>query len=429
VRGRLRRWRTGGDDEMRGEDELLFFKGDLRAVLEHQTTLLVSEVESAPEDHLLHVDEDAWARSLAERYRVDAPVLHAEKWWMDPPEEVQVDVSWDYQRRAILDPSRPAYIAGYRVVVHIPFTGDKGVFELTPSTRTYNPPRARVDAGELVQVIEYPHDTPANVKEEAQDLVSRVQQYLTWAASDIETFNRTLDGHARGAIQRRRERVRKNYEHLAETGIPLARAEESAKTYIADAIVRRPAPAAASAPTSQPMPLEPLLGDEVFEHILEVIRASAEAMERSPKTYAGMGEEDRRQVLLTALNTHYRGQTTAEAFNVNGKTDILIRHPEGRNLFIGECKLWSGAKGFSETIDQLFSYAAWRDTKLAIVMFVREKDLTGVVEKARTALKQHPQFVEWGEAGGETELRATVSWPGDERRHADLNVFFVHTPH
>jgi hypothetical protein len=413
---------------MARNDGILFYDGDLRAALEHQAELLINEVESAPEDHLLHVDEDEWARSLVERYLVEAPVLHPDRWWMDPPEEIKVDVSWDYHRRAIRDPSRPAFIPGHRVVVHIPFTGDRSVFSLTPNTRNYNPPRARVGEGELVQVIEYPHDTPANVKEQAQDLVNRVQQYLSWAAADIEAFNNTLDEHARGAIRRRRERVVKNYEHLAETGIPMSRPEEQAKTYIADAIVRRPAPVGTSLPTSQPMPLEPVLGDEVFDHILEVIRASTEAIERSPKTYAGMGEEDRRQVLLTALNTHYRGQATAEAFNVSGKTDILVRHPEGRNLFIAECKFWSGRKGFKETIDQLFRYMAWRDTKLAIVMFVREKDLTAVVEKARSALEQHPHFVEWRDAAGETEVRATVSWPGDDRRHADLNVFLVHTP-
>jgi hypothetical protein len=61
-------------------------------------------------------------------------------------------------------------------------------------------------------------------------------------------------------------------------------------------------------------------------------------------------------------------------------------------------------------------------------MFVREKDLTAVVEKAREAVEQHAQFVEWRDSAGETELRAIVSWPGDDRRYADLNVFFVHTP-
>jgi hypothetical protein len=180
-------------------------------------------------------------------------------------------------------------------------------------------------------------------------------------------------------------------------------------------------------PDSKPMVLEPVLGDEVFEHILSVLRLAAAQMERSPKTYEGMGEEDRRQVLLTALNTHYSGDGTAEAFNVGGKTDILVRH-EGSNLFIGECKFWGGQKVFTATIDQLLGYQAWRDTKLAIIMFVREKGLTSIIETARKTLGDHPQFVEWQDAATEMELRAVVSWPGDQRRHADLNVFLVSTP-
>jgi hypothetical protein len=48
--------------------------------------------------------------------------------------------------------------------------------------------------------------------------------------------------------------------------------------------------------------------------------------------------------------------------------------------------------------------------------------------KGREALAAHAQFVAWQEAAGETELRPIVSWPGDARRHADLNVFFMHTP-
>jgi hypothetical protein len=31
-------------------------------------------------------------------------------------------------------------------------------------------------------------------------------------------------------------------------------------------------------------------------------------------------------------------------------------------------------------------------------------------------------------AASEAELRAGVSWTGDDRRHADLTVFFISTP-
>jgi hypothetical protein len=408
-------------------DDLLFCSGDLGAALEAIRRSMTEEIGKAQEDHVLHVDEHEWATALADRYSVEAPVLQSDKVWMDPPQDIQVDVSWDHFNRAIFDPSTPTYIPGYRVVVHVPFSGDKGVFEQRARTFSMNPPRAEVRPGELRKHFEYPHDRPANIKAETDQLISAVEQHLTWARGDIEAHNQRLHQEARAAITNRRERVLKHHEHLAETGLPMQRPDDGPKTYIADAIVRRPAPVLPSMPASQPMPLEPVLADDVFEHILSVVRSVGQDMERSPKTYAAMGEEDLRQVLLAALNTHYAGQTVAEAFNVSGKTDLMIRH-EGNNLFIGECKFWSGPKGFTDTIDQLFGYQAWRDTKLVIVMFVREKNLTQVITRASDALREHPQFVAEHVTASETELRATVSWAGDESRHADLAVFFVHIP-
>lgn len=101
---------------------------------------------------------------------------------------------------------------------------------------------------------------------------------------------------------------------------------------------------------------------------------------------------------------------------------------EGQNLFIAECKFWSGPKGFGEAIDQLFRYGGWRDTKLAVVMFVREKGLTEIIEKARVALAEHPQFIDARPGEDETGLRARMSWPGDDQRVVDLGVRFIHTP-
>ena len=54
-----------------------------------------------------------------------------------------------------------------------------------------------------------------------------------------------------------------------------------------------------------------------------------------------------------------------------------------------------------------FRYVGWRDTKLAIVMFVREKGLTAIISKAKTVLESHPQIRH--EEGGRAD-RA----PGDD---------------
>ena len=245
---------------------------------------------------------------MVERWSVEAPELHPDKMWMDRPQEVQVDVR-GHPNRAIFDRSRPVWWPGYRVTVHIPFSGDDGVFRLRAGQFSMNPPSADVRAGELVDVIEYPHDTPLDIKARADALAQKVAQHLTWSQADIAQHNASLEQTARGTIAARRERVRRNYAHLEATGLPMGPQDDSPKTYIADAIVRRPAPILPHTPEDRPMALEPVLADAIYEHILGVIRSASRDMERSPKAYAGMGEEDRRQTILLALNTHYRGQT------------------------------------------------------------------------------------------------------------------------
>ena len=123
---------------------------------------LNAEVEAAPADHVLKVDEEDWAAALAQRWAVESPVLRVDDMWQEEPSEVKVDVRHD-QSRAISDGSQPVWWPGFRVVVHIPFDGDPGMFQFRPNQFTYNPPRAEVEATDLIDVIEYPHETPANI--------------------------------------------------------------------------------------------------------------------------------------------------------------------------------------------------------------------------------------------------------------------------
>jgi hypothetical protein len=59
-------------------------------------------------------------------------------------------------------------------------------------------------------------------------------------------------------------------------------------------------------------------------------------MERAPASFATT-EEGRRDAMLGALATHYRGNALAEAFNRGGKTDILLREDD-HNLFIWQAR-------------------------------------------------------------------------------------------
>lgn len=408
-------------------DDLLFSSGDLAAALDEQAARMRQAVEAEREESLKQADAEEWAASLAHHFAVACPELKIDQISREPVQEVKVDVSGD-RSRDFRAGSRLAYnYPGYRVIVHIPFDGDAGVFSLRPNQFNFNPPRGRVKGQDLLKTIEYAQDTKPAIDSEADEFINSANMWLAWSRGQIDSFNNSIEQQAGQAIEARRQRIEQRDAHLAESSIPVRSGEEEDKTYIPDVLIRRPAPSMPETRADdKPPELEPILEERVFEHILGVIRMQTRQMEQSPKTYSGMGEEDRRQTIVATLNTHYRGRATAEAFNLEGKTDILIRH-EGRNLFICECKFWEGPEGFRKTIDQLFRYVGWRDTKLAIVMFVRQKGLTDILKKAMKTVEQHPQFIVW-KAASETELRATMSWPGDKERHADLNVFFVHTP-
>jgi hypothetical protein len=56
-----------------------------------------------------------------------------------------------------------------------------------------------------------------------------------------------------------------------------------------------------------------------------------------------------------------------------------------------DCKFYTGPQSVAKAIDQLLGYVVWRDTKAALLLFVRRGNFTDVVEKAVEAVANHPQ--------------------------------------
>ena len=64
-------------------DDNLFAKNDSYSAFRAQEARMLSEIDAAPEEHVLEVDEDEGVEALGERYRVDVPSLHADQKYMD----------------------------------------------------------------------------------------------------------------------------------------------------------------------------------------------------------------------------------------------------------------------------------------------------------------------------------------------------------
>jgi len=93
---------------------------------------------------------------------------------------------------------------------------------------------------------------------------------------------------------------------------------------------------------------------------------------------------------------------------------------------VGECKFWHGPAAFSSAIDQLLGYAVWRDTKAALILFIRDKNATDVIAKTDAAVRNHQQFVDAADQHEpDQRLDYILSSPQDPRRLISLALIPV----
>lgn len=138
----------------------------------------------------------------------------------------------------------------------------------------------------------------------------------------------------------------------------------------------------------------------------------------SPPSSTGKKSE----TCCSSASTHSLKAMPGELFNGAGKTDILIR-VDDRNIFIGECKVWSGPRTMDDVLKQLFGYLVWRDTKAAILLFIRNKDVTAVIDNAIAKIKEHPNHKRCpAHRAGADQYEFTMHADGDPEREIHLTL-------
>ncbi len=373
--------------------DLLFNDGSLNDWLQARLRRAVEEARSIPADRVLGVPEADLLEELVERYRVEPPVLHVDRRYTPGAQDVRIDVSKD-PLRDILDRSKPFYVSGTRVEVRIPFEGDAELFRLCPNTFTTVFPFGRVEGCELVVWYEAPADflEPQRFEQEINRTIRLIQNYLQWVENDCVGFNRQLEQQLEGAIRRRKEKVLQDQQLEAYLRIPVQRRPDPSPVFSVPVRPRRRPQTVQETRSggTKPFVPEPAVSSEDYADILAVIRSWRDLVERLPRTFQTMPESVLRDILLVVLNNQF-GPVGAEVFSRKGKTDIFLWHDRGA-VFIAECKIWEGPKAFRKAVDQLLGYLVWRDTKSALVVVVRNRDVTSVQTRADQVLREHPNY-------------------------------------
>lgn len=403
----------------------LFCSGELREYLKRRRSSLNIEVDSLDVDYLLKVSEADLQEYLVAEHTLEAPQLMDDEIYQHEPRDVEVEVH--SRLHDVYNRGRPARVKGTAITISIPFEGNADLLMLQPSTFNYNPPQGRIVGKEIRLTYELPHQDAAGLRKSYEQDLGKIREYVGWVQRDVSSFNESLSKTAQQAIARRKQKILGDQSMSAALGIPIKRRKDAPKTYTVPDVRRKSAVQRPKAETEEPFQPEPTLPEVEYECILEIVQNMVAVMERSPQAFAEMGEEDLRSHFLVQLNGQYEGQATGETFNFSGKTDILIR-VDGRNIFIGECKFWTGPKGLTDAIDQLLGYASWRDTKTAILVFNRNKNFRAVLAKIPGVVEKHPCFKREISRDGETNFRYVFHQPNDPNRELLLTVLAFDIP-
>ena len=399
------------------QDDLLFFKANINALTDAQQRNMGGEIQGLDPDRLLNTPVDDLVAYFAQKYRIEVPTLHRDQALLDEPRETYQEVN-DYGRQI--------RIPSTLIKLTVPFDGEKDMFYVRPSTFDTAPPRAAVTSDGVVLELVIRSSEQDQVKNTLNRALDDIERYLGWQRPTIEAFNANLAGQARQAIEARRARLLQDRNLVSGLGFAVKPRAGAPQTYAAPQVRRKIEPKLPPA-SSTPFKPEPVLQEQHYQHILNVIDNMTVVMERSPTAFAEMGEEDIRQHYLVQLNGHFEGAATGETFNHQGKTDILIR-VDGKNIFIAECKFWRGEKQFIETVDQILSYLSWRDTKAAIILFNRNKDFSQVLAKIKEAMAARQHRKHGPKVESETRFRYVFGNPSDHSREIILTVVAFDVP-
>jgi hypothetical protein len=393
------------------DNVMLFAKPDLGSALEATTKKVADRLQAWNPDALLAAPEADVIEELIGEGTVRCPELLRADAWMPPPSEAKQmwrGIDGPVERRVP------------QLVLVVPFEGERAVFLLRAGRSSWNPPRIlKLNDHELHIAIEEPGPDPAAVRANFDAQLDKIEQQLAWSREQVEGHNAQIRSSVPRMVADRRRKLLAIRGMQAEIGFPIRRRPD-ADTYavpIKRRTLRPVRPTHTSA--AQPFKPEPAMAEADYRAALTVLRASRNALERTPEVAAKLGEEEIRDLLLVNLNAQFEGDAAGELFNGEGKTDILIRVAD-RNIFIGECKIWDGVKTIEEALGQTFKYLVWRDTKAAILLFIRNRDVTAVIAKAVEAIEKHASYKRRGAADSDEQVDFVMHATGDPQREIHL---------
>lgn len=378
-----------------------FFQEDARNYFAAYHNKLKKEIEQLSDAEIVSCNFQEWAKYFADKYYV-VPITLFETNIERTLSEIKIKMENPF--RGIAYERDFVEIDGVRITFKIPYDGNPDLFELRPSryilskftTRSFIRPHEN-ECGSFTLDLEYTKQGLQDKGDAMNDFVlgqfkSEFKSYksmIEYVNIEVESYNRGLFDISLQLLSARKEKADSLAAISNALQIPLKISKDAPNTKPVQLqrIVKQPSSKPAISSSSQ----EPFISDSDYKNINDIIFMYGTTMEKTARTYFLNTEEELRDHLLAALNTHYY-QATGETFRKIGKTDILIEF-DNKAAFIGECKIWHGEKVFQDAIQQVLNYSTWRDLKVSVIIFNKEnQSFQTILAKIKMWLEKNTSY-------------------------------------
>lgn len=405
----------------------MFHGNQVRDFLEHNTNRIQYEIGEAAEDYILNVNEEEYIIYLVQQFTIDAPHIDFE--------QMSVDSYNDEIPAEYFPQSFPAYFNQGKtypkqvIVYHLPFTGKSDLFKYTPSTFQLSFPEVYLQGQNVCFDIINFSNNPDEIKREADRIIGSIKFFIGNVIQEVGTYNSQIRANVQGIFKARKQKILESRNLLASLGVPLRKRDNLPETFAIPTPQKIKPLIVKPGVTEKGYKPEPTLDQATYQEILEIIHSMGKEFETLPGTYFNKGEEELRDHFLLYLAPRFRneGSVTGETFSKVGKTDILHRY-ENSNVFVAECKFWKGQAQYIETINQLLSYLTWRDSKAAVIIFVKNKEISSVLETVKRVTPEHPNYLSFVNEQDTSWFNYRLHINDDPNREVKLAVMLYHIP-
>ncbi|GAB3938769.1 hypothetical protein [Larkinella terrae] len=389
--------------------------------MDHRAKALANEINNTQKDYIIRVDENEYKKYLFEKFKFELLKINYESEHIDPPNVKQETVHDNMWNRTYVQDV-------YYFTVTYSFTGSAELFNMRSTSWHITFAEINIDHinNKVSLVIKLTELDSDKFNRNKADILARAFRNLENVNKDALNWNNSLPANINYLFSRVKSKYEKENSFYAAINVKINPGTQSIFTAptIKKKIIPQP-----TASKNKEFSSEPTMSNEMYNDVLKVVYDSGKNMEKKPSLYQNKDEEGLRDQFLFVLETRYEGTTASgETFNRGGKTDIILKYAkDGSNLFVAECKFWHGASEFLKAISQLFDrYLTWRDSKVALILFVKNKEFSNILDTIKSEISNHPYFVSKIGDRGETSFSYKFRLPQDENKQVLFEVIAFH---